>query len=195
MFEILIQCHHLCQSQRHFLQVNPLLPGLKLLETLYRRFRDNSANTDISLSTINKRKIYQGELSRIQIVSARNVFRYLYSIFMFAAFLSIFVFAPLVLLFGSLVFHCPRSFVLRVRIFLHIVYLAFIVMFRVSSSFSCAWPVYSLMFGFLLVLVFRPYLAIVFTAILRYTSLYFAILRYTSHRFTCFPAPVVEVLE
>ena len=58
---------------------------------------------------------------------------------MFAAFLVIFVFAPLVLLFGSLVFHCPRSFVLRVRIFLHIVYLAFIVIFRVSSSFSCAW--------------------------------------------------------
>ena len=49
------------------------------------------------------------------------------------------MFAPLVLLFGSLVFHCPRSFVLRVRIFLHIVYLAFIVIFRVSSSFSCAW--------------------------------------------------------
>ena len=72
-------------------------------------------------------------------VSARNVFRYLYSTFMFAAFLVIFVFAPLVLLFGSLVFHCPRSFVLRVRIFLHIVYLAFIVIFRVSSSFSCAW--------------------------------------------------------
>ena len=58
---------------------------------------------------------------------------------MFAAFLVIFVFAPLVLLFGSLVFHCPRSFVLRVRIFLHIVYLAFIVIFGVSSSFSCAW--------------------------------------------------------
>ena len=72
------------------------------------------------------------------LVSARNVFRYLYSIFMFAAFLVIFVFAPLVLLFGSLVFHCPRSFVLRVRIFLHIVYLAFIVIVRVSSSFSCA---------------------------------------------------------
>ena len=51
---------------------------------------------------------------------------------MLAAFLVIFLFAPLVLLFGSLVFHCPRSFVLRVRIFLHIVYLAF-------SSFSCAW--------------------------------------------------------
>ena len=80
---------------------------------------------------------------------------------MFAAFLVIFVFAPLVLLFGSLVFHCPRSFVLRVRIFLHIVYLAFIVIFRVSSSFSCAWSGYSLMFGFLVVLVFRPYLAIV----------------------------------
>ena len=75
----------------------------------------------------------------IMAVSARNVFRYLYSIFMFAAFLVIFVFAPLVLLLGSLVFHCPRSFVLRVRIFLHIVYLAFIVIFRVSSSFSCAW--------------------------------------------------------
>ena len=30
-------------------------------------------------------------------------------------------------------------FVLRVRIFLHIVYLAFIVIFRASSSFSCAW--------------------------------------------------------
>ena len=25
--------------------------------------------------------------------------------------------------------------------------------------------------------------------------LYFAVLRYTSHRFTCFPAPVVKVLE
>ena len=104
---------------------------------------------------------------------------------MFAAFLVIFVFAPLVLLFGSLVFHCPRSFVLRVRIFLHIVYLAFIVIFRVSSSLVALGSVYSLMFGFLLVLVFRPYLAIVFTAILRYTS----------HRFTCFPSPVVEVLE
>ena len=82
---------------------------------------------------------------------------------MFAAFLVIFVFAPLVLLFGSLVFHCPRSFVLRIRIFLHIVYF---------NSFYCNFsrqffvlvalgPVYSLMFGFLLVLVFRPYLAIV----------------------------------
>ena len=94
-------------------------------------------------------------------VSARNVFRYLYSIFMFAAFLGIFVFAPLVLLLGSLVVHCPRSFVLRVRIFLHIVYLAFIVIFRVSRSLVALGPVYSLMFGFLLVLVFRPYLAIV----------------------------------
>ena len=125
-------------------------------------------------------------------VSARNVFRYLYSIFMFAVFLVIFVFAPLVLLFGSLVFHCPRSFVLRVRIFLHIVYLAFIVIFRVSSSFSCAWS--GLQFN---VWVFaRPS----FSSLSRYrlyrcTSLYFAILRYTSHRFTCFPSPVVEVLE
>ena len=173
MFEILIQCHHLCQSQRHFLQVNPLLPGLKLLETLYRRFRDNSANTDISLSTINKRKIYQWELCSIQIVSARNVFRYLYSIFLFAAFLVIFVFAPLVLLFGSLVFHCPRSFVLRVRIFLHIVYLAFIVIFRVSSSFSCAWS--GLQFN---VWVFaRPSFSSLFRyRLYRYTSLYFVIL-------------------
>ena len=57
-------------------------------------------------------------------VSGRNVFRYLYSIFMFAAFLVIFVFAPLVLFFGSLVFHCLHSFVLRVRVFLHIVHLA-----------------------------------------------------------------------
>ena len=63
---------------------------------------------------------------------------------MFAAFLVIFVFAPLVLLFGSLVFHCPRSFVLRVRIFLHIVYLAFIVCFFSRQFFvSCAiWPPY-----------------------------------------------------
>ena len=110
-------------------------------------------------------------------VSARNVFRYLYSIFMFAAFLVIFVFAPLVLLFGSLVFHCPRSFVLRVRIFLHIVYLAFIVIFRVSSSFSCAWS--GLQFN---VWVFaRPS----FSSLSRYrlyrcTSVYFVILRYTS---------------
>ena len=87
-------------------------------------------------------------------VSARNVFRYLYSIFMFAAFLVIFVFAPLVLLFGSLVFHCPRSFVLRVRIFLHIVYLAFIVIFRVSPSFSCAWSGLQFNVWVLLVLVF-----------------------------------------
>ena len=57
-------------------------------------------------------------------VSARNVFRHLYSIFVFAAFLVILCSR---LLFGSLVFHCPRSFVLRVRVFLHIVYLAFIV--------------------------------------------------------------------
>ena len=114
-------------------------------------------------------------------VSARNVFRYLYSIFMFAAFLVIFVFAPLVLLFGSLVFHCPCSFVLRARIFLHIVYLAFIVIFRLSRSLVALRPVYSLMFRFLLVLVFRPYLAIVFTAILRYTSLYFT----SGHLFPC----------
>ena len=56
-------------------------------------------------------------------VSARNVFCYL------LAFLVIFVFAPLMLFFGSLVFHCPRSFVLRVRVFLHIVYSAFILIF------------------------------------------------------------------
>ena len=80
---------------------------------------------------------------------------------MFAAFLVMLVFAPLVLLLGSLVFHCPRSFVLRVRIFLHIVYLAFILFFPVSRSLVALGPVYSLMFGFLLVLVFRPYLAIV----------------------------------
>ena len=50
-------------------------------------------------------------------VSARNVFRHLFS-FCARAFST---------LFGSLVFHCPRSFVLRVRVFLHIIYLAFIV--------------------------------------------------------------------
>ena len=72
---------------------------------------------------------------------------------MLAAFLVIFVFALLVLFFGS------RSFVLRVRVFLHIVYLALIVTFRVSSSLVALGPVYSLMFGSLL--VFRPYLAIV----------------------------------
>ena len=124
------------------------------------------------------------QVFRFLSVSARNVFRYLCSIFMFAAFLVIFVFAPLVLLFGSLVFHCPRSFVLRVRIFLHIVYLAFIVIFRVSSSFSCAWSGLQFNVWVLLVLGLRPYLAIVFTAVLRYTSLYFAILRYTSLCFT-----------
>ena len=147
---------------------------------------------------------------------------------MFAAFLVIFVFAPLVLLFGSLVFHCPRSFVLRVRIFLHIVYLAFIVIFRVSSSFSCAWsglqfnvwvfarPSFSSLSRYRLVsisfvsfafldcliafvqfvgcFILTLYCLIVIFQY-RYTSLYFAILRYTSHRFTCFPAPVVEVLE
>ena len=59
-------------------------------------------------------------------VSARNVFRYLYSIFMFAAFLVIFVFAPLVLFLSSLVLGFFR---VRVRAFLHIVYLAFIVIF------------------------------------------------------------------
>ena len=103
-------------------------------------------------------------------VSARNVFRYLYSIFMFAAFLVIFVFAPLVLLLGSLVFHCPRSFVLRVKIFLHIVYLAFIVIFRVSSSFSCAWS--GLQFN---VWVFaRPsFSSLSRYRLYRYTSLYY----------------------
>ena len=95
---------------------------------------------------------------------------------MSAAFLVIFVSAPLVLLSGSLVFHCPRSFVLRVRIFLHIVYLAFIVIFCVSSSFGCAWSGLQFNVWVLLVLVFRPYLAIVFIAVLRYTSLYFVIL-------------------
>ena len=48
---------------------------------------------------------------------------------MFAAFFVIFMFAPLVLFSVSLVFHCPHRFVLRVRVFLHIVYLAFIVIF------------------------------------------------------------------
>ena len=80
---------------------------------------------------------------------------------MFAAFLVIFVFAPLVLLFGILVFHCPRTFVLRVRVFLHIVYLAFIVIFGSVLRLAALGPVYSLMFGSLLVLIFRPYLAIV----------------------------------
>ena len=48
------------------------------------------------------------------------------------------MFAPLVLLFGSLVFHCPRSLVLRLRVFLHIVYLAFIVILR-QFFVSCTW--------------------------------------------------------
>ena len=61
--------------------------------------------------------------------------------------------------FGSLVFHCPPSFVLRVRVFLHIVYLALIVIFASVLSLVALGPVYSLMFGSLLVLVFRPYLA------------------------------------
>ena len=65
---------------------------------------------------------------------------------MLAAFLVIFVFALLVLFFDS------RSFVLRIRVFLHIVYLALIVTFRVSSSLVALGPVYSLMFGSLLVL-------------------------------------------
>ena len=73
---------------------------------------------------------YNRFVFRGQNLSARNVFGYLYGIFMFAAFLVIFVLVPLVLVFfGSLVFHCPRSFVLRVRVFLHIAYLAFIVIF------------------------------------------------------------------
>ena len=61
-------------------------------------------------------------------VSARNAFRHLFS-FRVRAFSA---------LFGSLVFHCPRSFVLRVRLFLHIIYLAFIV-FRRLFLVSCAW--------------------------------------------------------
>ena len=159
------------------------------------------------------------------LVSARNVFRYLYSIFIVAAFLVIFVFAPLVLLLGSLVFHCPRSFVLRVRIFLHIVYLAFIVIFRVSSSFSCAWsglpfnlwvfarPSFSSLsryrlvsisfvsFAFLDCLIaFVQFVGCFILTLYLFNCyfsvpLYFALLRYTSHRFTCFPSPVVEVLE
>ena len=80
---------------------------------------------------------------------------------MFAAFLLIFVLAPLVLFFGSLVFHCPRSFVLRVRVFSAYRIFSFYCNFRVSSSLVALGPVYSLMFGSLLVLVFRPYLAIV----------------------------------
>ena len=79
-------------------------------------------------------------------VSARNIFLYLYSIFMFAAFSVIFVFAPLVLFFGSLVSHCPRSFVLRVRIFLQILYLAFIVFFF-SRQFFVSWAWSSLQFN------------------------------------------------
>ena len=67
---------------------------------------------------------------------------------MFAAFLVIFVFAPLVLLFGSLVFHCPRSFVLRVRIFLHIVYLALIVIFASALRLAVLGPVTVYYLGF-----------------------------------------------
>ena len=84
----------------------------------------NHCNRKRSLSAARTLKTSETYLLSTMTVSARNVFRYLYSIFMFAAFLLIFVFAPLVLFFGSLVFHYPRSFVLRVRIFLHIVYLA-----------------------------------------------------------------------
>ena len=66
------------------------------------------------LTEISEKASFDAYNFRITSVSARNVFRYRYSIFMFAAFLVIFVFAPLVLLCGSLVFHCSRSFVLRV---------------------------------------------------------------------------------
>ena len=73
---------------------------------------------------------------------------------MFSVTFLVFVFAPLV--FGSLVFHCPRSFVLRVRVFLHIIYLAFIVILasvlRELRLVKCS----VFMFGLLLVLVFRP---------------------------------------
>ena len=87
-------------------------------------------------------------------VSARNVFRYLHSIFMFAAFLLIFVLAPLVLFFGHQFFivRVALSFVLgfsAYRIF------SFYCNFRVSSSLVGLGPVYSLMFGSLLVLVFQ----------------------------------------
>ena len=125
-------------------------------------------------------------------VSARNVFRYLYSIFMFAAFLVIFVFAPLVLFFGSLVFHCSRSFVRRVRIFSAYRIFSFYCNFSRQFFVSCAWS--GLQFN---VWVFaRPsFSSSSRYRLYRYTSLYFAILRYTSHRFTCFSAPVVEVLE
>ena len=132
-------------------------------------------------------------------VSARNVFRYLYSIFMFAAFLVIFVFAPLVLLFGSLVFHCPRSFVLRVRIFLHIVYL-FWVFSRPSFSSLSRYRLVSISFVsfafldcliafvqfvgcFILTLyLFNCYFSVpLYFAVLRYTSLYFI----SVHLFPC----------
>ena len=73
-----------------------------------------------------KRNRLMTEKKYHSICNRQECFRltFIYSIFMFAAFSVIFVFAPLVLFFGSLVFHCPRSFVLRVRVFLHIVYLA-----------------------------------------------------------------------
>ena len=117
---------------------------------------------------------------------------------MFATFLVIFVFAPSVLLFGSLVFHCPRRFVLRVRIFLHILYLAFIIFFRVTSSWVFVRPSFSSLsryrlvsisfvsFAFLdcliaffqfvgcFILILYLFKIIIFQY--RYTSLYFTIL-------------------
>jgi len=64
---------------------------------------------------------------------------------MFAASLAIFVFAPLVPLFGSLVFHCPRSFVLRVRIFFAYRIFSFYCNFSRQFLVSCAW--FSLQFN------------------------------------------------
>ena len=52
---------------------------------------------------INATILFKSDVFAAVTVSARNVFRYLYSIFMFAAFLVVFMFAPLVLFFGSLV--------------------------------------------------------------------------------------------
>ena len=101
---------------------------------------------------------------------------------MFAAFLVIFVFAPLVLLFGSLVFHCPRSFVLRVRIFLHIVYL-FWVFSRPSFSSLSRYRLVSISFvsfAFLDCLI----------AFVQFVGCFIL----TLYLFNCY-FPVVEVLE
>ena len=91
-------------------------------------------------------------------------------------FLVLFLFLPLVQFFGSFVVYCLRIFVLRVKLFLHIVELfSFDCYFRVNSWLYFTGPVY--IFSFLVFV--RPrvsYFPIILSSRLFQSLLQFALL-------------------